>query len=94
VVKLADGLVWGNAASALAGTLRAGSLRPVQAAPITGLVGALLAMEPLAGTGFFTERPSGGVLRPEAFRRRGCCLYYRVPPGGGLCGDCALLPRP
>ncbi len=23
------------------------------------------------------------------FRRRSCCLYYRVP-GGGICGDCVL----
>ncbi|MEC4021033.1 (2Fe-2S)-binding protein, partial [Streptomyces sp. H27-D2] len=25
------------------------------------------------------------------FVRRSCCLYYRVP-GGGMCGDCVLLP--
>ncbi len=25
----------------------------------------------------------------SAFRRRSCCLYYRVP-GGGLCGDCCF----
>jgi hypothetical protein len=93
VVKLADGLMWGNAASALTGTLRAGSMRPELAGPVTRLVRALLTMEPLAGTGDFTGGLSGEVLRPEAFRRRSCCLYYRVPPGGGLCGDCALLPR-
>ncbi|MGI8331136.1 (2Fe-2S)-binding protein [Actinomadura scrupuli] len=126
VVKLADGLLWGNAASALVGTLRAGSLRPELAVPVTGLVRALLTMEPLAGTGTFTNPlpgtpaptppastelgtgtstgplgDTGGaagsspeqVLRPEMFRRRSCCLYYRVPPGGGMCGDCALLPQ-
>ncbi|WP_018655349.1 (2Fe-2S)-binding protein [Actinomadura flavalba] len=80
VGKLADGLVWGNAASALAGTLVA---RP--AAPARGIVGDLLDLEPLRGTGAFTRR---------GFVRRSCCLYYRVPPGGGLCGDCALLDRP
>ena len=26
------------------------------------------------------------------FRRRSCCLYYRVP-GGGICGDCVLVDR-
>ena len=33
----------------------------------------------------------GGDLADAAltFRRRSCCLYYRVP-GGGLCGDCCL----
>jgi FhuF 2Fe-2S C-terminal domain/Ferric iron reductase FhuF-like transporter len=103
VVKLADGLVWGNAASALAGTLHAGSLRPELAEPLTGLVRALFTLDPLAGTGEFTrgfeftrrspDRPFDGVLRPDTFRRRSCCLYYRVPPGGGMCGDCALLSR-
>ncbi|MEU8340103.1 (2Fe-2S)-binding protein [Spirillospora sp. NPDC048832] len=45
IVRMADGLVWGNAASALAGTMRVpGS--PVRAA----LVRELLAREPLAGT--------------------------------------------
>ena len=24
------------------------------------------------------------------FRRRSCCLYYRVPGSGGLCDDCVL----
>jgi hypothetical protein len=93
-VKLADGLLWGNAASALVGTLRAGSLRSELAEPITGLVRSLLTMEPLTGAGYFTAGPSGGVVQPDAFVRRSCCLYYRVPPGGGMCGDCALLHHP
>jgi hypothetical protein len=93
VVKLADGLMWGNAASALVGTLRAGSLRPRLDGPVTGLVQALLTMEPLAGTGGFTDGPSGDAPRPGTFLRRSCCLYYRVPPGGGMCGDCSLAPR-
>ena len=50
----------------------------------------LLAIGPLAGT--------GRLLRPAppdrhwSFRRRSCCLYYRVS-GGGLCEDCVLLDR-
>jgi hypothetical protein len=79
VVKVADGLMWGNAASALAGTLRV--VRPDLREPVTGLVEELLTREPLAGT--------GGFVRPGAFLRRSCCLYYRVPPGG-FCGDCPL----
>lgn len=78
-VSLADGLVWGNAASALAGSLNVG---PPDAAR-TALVRELLAREPLAGTGSFG---------PRGFVRAGCCLYYRVP-GGGMCGDCGLLSR-
>jgi hypothetical protein len=77
VVRLADGLLWGNAASALAGTLR-----PGVAAPAAALVRELLGREPLAGTGSFGR---------HGFVRRSCCLYYRVPPGGEMCGDCGLL---
>ena len=84
VVRLADGLLWGNAASALAGTLRAGTLDAGLAAPVRALVGELFAREPLAGTGAFDR---------HGFVRRSCCLYYRVPPGGEMCGDCALLRR-
>ncbi|GAA1823415.1 (2Fe-2S)-binding protein [Actinomadura chokoriensis] len=77
VVKLADGLVWGNAASALAGSLNVG---PAGGARVA-LVRALLAREPLAGA---------GRLGTDGFVRNNCCLYYRVP-GGGMCGDCGLL---
>lgn len=76
-VKLADGLVWGNAASALAGSLNVGGADPGRAA----IVRALLAREPLAGAGSFGSR---------GFVRNNCCLYYRVP-GGGMCGDCGLV---
>ncbi|MFJ7147537.1 (2Fe-2S)-binding protein [Streptomyces sp. NPDC100445] len=34
-----------------------------------------------------------GARDGTAFRRRSCCLYYRVP-GGGLCGDCCLTRVP
>ncbi|WP_083734860.1 (2Fe-2S)-binding protein [Actinomadura sp. CNU-125] len=78
VVRLADGLVWGNAASALAGSLNVGPRDAARAA----IVRHLLALPPLDGT---------GELGPAGFVRRSCCLYYRVPPGGGLCGDCALV---
>ncbi len=79
-VKLADGLMWGNAASALAGTLRA--VPPEVAAAMAPVVAEAMNHEPLAGT--------GGFVRPGVFLRRSCCLYYRVPPGGGYCGDCPL----
>lgn len=91
--QLADGLLWGNAASALAGAL--GVLvraRPDLRQSATALAATLLARGRLAGTGQL------GVTRDGlGFRRRSCCLYYRLP-GGGLCGDCGLtrsvrLPR-
>lgn len=82
VTPVAVGLLWGNAASALAGALTVlARTRPEAAGPARRLATELLGMGPLAGT---------GTLGPFGFRRRSCCLYYRVP-GGGLCADCALL---
>lgn len=88
---VSERLLWGNAGSALAGA--AGQLaawarthgRPDAAARARALAAALLDDPRLRGTG----APHG-----SGFRRRTCCLYYRVP-GGGLCGDCALdrVPR-
>jgi ferric iron reductase protein FhuF len=45
---------------------------------------ALLDRGPLRDSG--TYRPDG------TFRRRTCCLYYRLQ-GGGKCGDCPLIHR-
>lgn len=86
-VPLAEGLLWGNAASALIGTLRViVAARPAHADAARDLAVRLLGMGRLRG---------GGVLRGPGllFRRRSCCLYYRVP-GGGLCGDCCLEEPP
>jgi hypothetical protein len=90
-VPVAERLLWGNAASALAGAKRVlGTARPAAAARAAVLAGRLLATGPL-------DR-SGELLAPQepdrgwTLRRRSCCLYYRVP-GGGLCGDCVLLNR-
>ncbi|MFF9978363.1 (2Fe-2S)-binding protein [Streptomyces erythrochromogenes] len=79
----------GNAASGLVGALRVLIDRvPGGAAP--GLVRDLLAEGgALAGTGAFVHEEGLGV----AFVRRSCCLYYQVPGGGGLCGDCVLRTR-
>ncbi|MFD8522526.1 (2Fe-2S)-binding protein [Streptomyces capillispiralis] len=87
--RLAPGLLRGNAASALAGAAREldrwgrGHGRTDVAARATALARELLAHPLLSGT---------GTLTGTAFRRRSCCLYYRVP-GGGVCGDCCF-PRP
>ncbi|MFI9749410.1 (2Fe-2S)-binding protein [Streptomyces collinus] len=86
---LAPGLLRGNAASALAGAAReldrwAGRHgRTDVAARARSLTAELLAHPLLTGA---------GTLTGTAFRRRSCCLYYRVP-GGGVCGDCCF-PRP
>ncbi|MGI5128750.1 (2Fe-2S)-binding protein [Pseudonocardia sp. CA-107938] len=74
---VAEGLLWGNVASALVGALTV-----LGGGPATRIVEELLGTGPLAGTS------EGGLA---GFRRRSCCLYYRTP-AGGYCGDCALTP--
>ncbi|MFF8451558.1 (2Fe-2S)-binding protein [Streptomyces leeuwenhoekii] len=88
--RVAPGLLRGNAASALAGAAREldrrarAHGRPDAAARARGLAAELLGHPLLAGT---------GTLTGTAFRRRSCCLYYRVP-GGGVCGDCCFPAPP
>ncbi|MFG2875246.1 (2Fe-2S)-binding protein [Streptomyces sp. NPDC048340] len=79
----------GNAASALIGAHRVLLARqPRTPLPVVPLVRALLDRPPLAGAGTYRVAPAA----PLAFRRRSCCLYYRVP-GAGTCGDCVLNPK-
>lgn len=87
---IAPGLLRGNAGSALAGAAReldrwarAGGRTDV-AERARVLTDELLAHPLLRGTGTRTA---------TAFRRRSCCLYYRVP-GGGVCGDCCFTRPP
>ncbi|MGI5460028.1 (2Fe-2S)-binding protein [Streptomyces sp. CA-249302] len=78
--RIAPGLLWGNAASALVATARQLGAPP----RVRSLTAELLAHPLLADT---------GTLTGTAFRRRSCCLYYRVP-GGGVCGDCCFTRPP
>ncbi|MFF2351420.1 (2Fe-2S)-binding protein [Kitasatospora sp. NPDC058115] len=92
VVPLADGLLRGNAASALAGALRVLDAQTAHAAPhgtARALVAEVLGHPPLAGTGTLTATPAG-----TAFRRTSCCLYYRLGPQAGVCGDCCFTRAP
>jgi len=88
--RMSAGLLWGNAASALAGAAREldrwarARGRPEVATRARALTAELLAHPLLADT---------GTLTGTAFRRRSCCLYYRVP-GGGVCGDCCFTQPP
>ncbi|MFI7390227.1 (2Fe-2S)-binding protein [Streptomyces tendae] len=87
---VARGLLRGNAASALAGAGRELDRwarrqgHADTAARAQSLTAGLLAHPLLAGT---------GTLTGTSFRRRSCCLYYRVP-GGGVCGDCCFPSPP
>lgn len=84
---VAAGLLWGNVASSLAGSLaaiaRAGLATP-QRCHEAGQ--AVLRTPLLRGTGVLTLAASDRLT----FTRRSCCLYYRLD-GGGLCGDCPLV---
>ncbi len=85
---VSGGLLWGNAGSALAGSLRVlhtwcvARGRTAEARSALDLTARLFQEPLLSGTGTLD---AGDV----SFVRRSCCLYYRVP-GGGLCGDCVL----
>ncbi|WP_406445672.1 (2Fe-2S)-binding protein [Streptomyces sp. NBC_00631] len=87
---LAAGLLWGNAGSALAGAAREldrwarANGRTDAATRTRALTDALFAHPLLSAT---------GTRAGPAFRRRSCCLYYRVP-GGGVCGDCCFTQPP
>ncbi|MFG2844993.1 (2Fe-2S)-binding protein [Kitasatospora sp. NPDC048296] len=87
IVPLSARLLLGNAASALAGTLRVLDAHAPGAA--RELVAELLARPPLAGSGALLTGPRG-----TAFRRTSCCLYYRIGPGAGLCEDCCFTRPP
>ena len=92
--SISERVLWGSVASALAGGKRLlGEQRPAAAARAAAVAQRLLTgpSGPLAGTG--TLLPPRPPDRDWSFRRRSCCLYYRVP-GGGLCGDCVLTHRP
>jgi ferric iron reductase protein FhuF len=85
VVPVAAGLLWGNVASGLAGALHTlaehGGV-PLDECHTTAL--ALLGHGPLRDSGHLTIHDTR-----LAFRRRSCCLYYRLD-GAGTCGDCPL----
>lgn len=90
-VPIAERLLWGSVASSVAAGKRVLSVeRPAAAGSAARVAARLLGSGPLAGTGeLLAPSPPD---RDWSFRRRSCCLYYRVP-GGGLCGDCVLLAR-
>jgi hypothetical protein len=88
LVSISTQVLWGNVASSVAGAKRVlGMERPDAAVRAAEVAAAVLDHPLLAGTG--ERRPPGPPDRGWTFRRRSCCLYYRIP-GGGTCGDCVL----
>lgn len=87
---VAAGLLWGNAASALAGAARElDRWARANGRPEVGDRGRALAVDLLD----HPDLRDTGTLNGTAFRRRSCCLYYRIP-GGGVCGDCCFARPP
>jgi FhuF 2Fe-2S C-terminal domain len=90
-VSISERLLWGNVASSVAAGKRLiGVERPAAAARAAEVAEGLLNAGRLAGAGEL--RPPEPPDLAWTFRRRSCCLYYRVRDGG-LCGDCVLLGR-
>jgi hypothetical protein len=77
-------VLWGNVASAVNGAVTMiAAARPDLASPAAGAAAALLGQPVLTGT--YQGRPLDG------FRRRNCCLIYRLSPDApAYCGDCVL----
>lgn len=92
LVPVSPRVLWGNAASSVAGALGALAATAAVPADVCRTAGdVLLDLTPLSGTGAFAH--PAGAARPLQFRRSSCCLYYRLP-GAGLCPDCVLHRRP
>jgi hypothetical protein len=82
VARVSAKILWGNVASSVAAANR------VIADPrATAVVEQVLAHPLLADAG--DRRPPVAPDHDWTFRRRSCCLYYRLP-NGGKCGDCVL----
>ena len=77
-------VLWGNVASAVNGAATMiAAARPDLASAAAGAAATLLGQPVLAGT--YQGRPL------EGFRRRNCCLIYRLSPAApAYCADCVL----
>jgi hypothetical protein len=83
-VSVSPRVLWGNVASAVNSACTViGAQRPALGTRAATLAGELLERPPLDGTA--TGSGAG-------FRRRSCCLIYRLAPGSAtsVCGDCIL----
>ncbi len=81
--RLSATIVRGNVASALAGA----AATIIQAEPAAAERVRLLVDAALDSAAL---RRTGHLEADGQFRRRSCCLIYRLAEGPGLCGDCVL----
>ncbi len=81
-VRISPQVLRGNVGSALASAVGVIATQdPPAGDRARALVELLLDATPRAGTGHYVD---------GRFRRRSCCLYYRIEPSAGTCGDCVL----
>lgn len=90
-VPLPENTLQGNVFSALAAAARL-----IVPAPANARARALVDLVarrfgPLRDAGVLDWRAVDETDPQAYFRRRNCCLFYRIP-SGGFCGDCLLTP--
>ncbi|WP_052711062.1 ferric iron reductase [Pseudofrankia sp. DC12] len=88
---VSEKVLWGNVASAVAGAAKMiGLAEPALAEPAWRVV------DDLCGGAGGPLVTAGGRVGPARFRRRSCCLIYRLAEGAGrpVCEDCVLGPGP
>ncbi len=87
-VSVSPRVLWGNAASAMAGARRmVAATWPEHAGRAAAVAAGVLGTGAWAGSGEL--RPPRPPDRDWTYHRRSCCLFHRTP-AGGLCGDCVL----
>ncbi|ADP83194.1 (2Fe-2S)-binding protein [Pseudofrankia inefficax] len=88
---VSEKVLWGNVASAVAGAAKMiGLAEPAFAAAAWRVV------DELCGGNGGPLLDTGGRVGPARFRRRSCCLIYRLAQGGAraVCEDCVLGAGP
>ncbi|BBG04730.1 MULTISPECIES: (2Fe-2S)-binding protein [Pseudonocardia] len=84
-------VLWGNVASSVAGAKRVLDIqRPDLARQVADAAADMLAHPRLSEEGERRDPVAPDQL--WTYRRRSCCLYYRLP-GGNVCADCVLQNR-
>ncbi len=89
VARISARVLWSNVSSAIAGaTAVLVSHLPNASGEAYEVARAVLALPRLRGTGGY--EPPDETHGPGEFRRRSCCLVYRVP-SMSVCRDCVLV---
>ncbi|MCW2539489.1 MAG: hypothetical protein JWN95_1214 [Frankiales bacterium] len=94
VVSVSPTVLWGNVASAVNSAVTLIARRhPEQAARSVAIGNILLRLRGFPPDGAEPAKPGEVSQVGQGFRRRSCCLIYRLAPRSraSYCGDCVLL---